>query len=96
MPGLRRFALAGSEEGDQLEQRERLAHDARQPRLARAELGAHGGRVLVVELAELGLDARRKRHRARTLGRGVRGDLRRHVQVALIDVGHEQDRLGRQ
>ena len=46
MPGLRDRRLAGGEERDQLEQRERLAHDALQTGLADAELLAHRRRVL--------------------------------------------------
>ena len=67
MPGLRRLGLAGGEEGDQAQQREGLAHDAREPGLADAELVAHRGGVLVLELGELGLDARGHGHGARAL-----------------------------
>ena len=57
---------------------------------------AHRRRVLVVELRQLGLDARGDRHRARALRRRVRGDLRGHLLRALVDVRDEQHRLGRQ
>ena len=61
-----------------------------------AEVGAHRGGVLVLELGELGLDAAGDRDRARALGGGVLGDRRRHGVVALVDVGDEQHRLGGQ
>ena len=96
VPGLRRLGLAGGEERDQLEQRERLAHDPLRPDSLDAELRAHRRGVLVLELGELGLDARGHRHRARALRGGVLGDLRGDLLGALVHVGDEQHRLARQ
>ena len=55
------------------------AHDALEPRLAHAELRAHRPGILVLELCELGLDARGDRHRARALRLRMGGDLRRDL-----------------
>ena len=97
VPRLRRLGLAGGEEGDQAQQREGLAHDAAaRPGLADAELRAHRRRVVVLELGQLGLDARGDGDGARALRCGVRGDLRGDLLGALVDVGDEQHRLGRQ
>jgi hypothetical protein len=57
VPALRRLVLAGREEREQVEQPERAAHDAVEPGLADAELLAHRGGLLVVELGQLGLQA---------------------------------------
>src|SRR3954447_4246171 len=64
VPRVRRVALAGGEERDLVEQRERLAHDAREARLVDAEVLAHRRGLLVVELGELRLDAGRYGDRA--------------------------------
>ena len=60
VPGLRRLVLAGGEERDQVEQRERAVDHAPQAGLGDAEVGAHRGGVLVVELGQLGLQPRRR------------------------------------
>ena len=70
--------------------------DALEARLADAEIGAHRRGVLVVELAELGLEPRGDRDRNGALGGGVLGDRGRDRLAALVDVGDEQHRLRRQ
>ena len=57
------------------EQGEGAAYDALQPGLGQPEVVAHHRGLLVVELAQLGLQPRRHRHRLGALGRGMRGDL---------------------
>ncbi len=77
------------------QQREGAADDAVEAGLADAEVGAHRGGVLVVELGQLGLDARaRPRPRPRPARRRARRP-GRDLVVALVDVGDEQHRLGR-
>jgi hypothetical protein len=48
--GLRGLVLTRGEEGDLVQQREGAVDDAAQAGLADAHVGAHGARVLVVEL----------------------------------------------
>ena len=94
VPRVGGLVLTRGEEGDAVEQRERLLHHQLQARLAHAELSAHHGGVRVGELGQLGLDARGKRHRARPLGRGVLCHVRGDLDRSLFDVRHEQHRLG--
>ena len=96
VPALRGLVLAGGEEREQVEQPERAAHDAVEPGLADAELLAHHRGLLVVELGQLGLDARRDRDRGGADGGGVVGDDRRHGVVALVDVRDVEHRLAGQ
>ena len=96
VPRLRRLALAGGEERDQVEQAEGAADDAVQAGLTDAELLAHQRRLVVVELAQLRLDARGDRDRGGAGGSRVVGDGGRHGVVALVDVGDEQDGLAGQ
>ena len=79
MPGLRGLVLAGGEERDQVEQLERAAGHAGEAGLADPQLGAHRGGLVVVELGELGLEARRDGDGRGALGGGVRGDRRRDL-----------------
>jgi hypothetical protein len=93
-PGTRLLRRAGSEEADQVEQRERLAHDRLEARLAGAEVAAHRRRLLVVELGELRVDPGTDSRSARAVALGVRDQLgRRLEQLALGDVGDVEDRL---
>src|SRR3954467_748447 len=64
-PGPRLLALARREVRDQLEQRERLAYHGLEAGLLHPELLAHGRGLLVLELAELGVEPRAHRRGAR-------------------------------
>ena len=79
-----------------MQQREGAADDALQAALRHAEVGAHRGGVLVVELGELGLDAGGHRDRGGVDARGVVRDRGRHLVAALVDVRDEEDGLRRQ
>ena len=71
--------------------------DALQPRLRHAEVGAHRGGVLVVELGQLRLQPRlRPRRRPRRGTRRASAIDRGHLVVALVDVGDEEHGLGGQ
>ena len=98
VPGLRGLVLAGGEERDQVQQGEGAAGrraarpDSPMPRSARIV-----GGLLVVELGELGLDARGDRDRPRaSWAAACAAIVGRHRVVALVDVGDEEHRLGGQ
>ena len=77
-----------------LRQRKGTPDDGLEAGFRHAQLGAHHGSLLGIELGELRVQPGRDRDRLRALGPRVLEDLRRDLAGALVDVGDEQHRLG--
>ena len=97
VPALRRLVLAGGEERDQVEQREGAATTRSQARLADAR-GPRASRARPRRRARTARPrgARRPRRRRAPCAAACSATAGGHLVVALVDVGDEQHRLGRQ